>query len=278
MSDPYPIVGVDDVSLELGITPNADQTTIIQAAIRRAVGAIRSHIRYDPVYAQHTEFHPQQPFQAQISRGIWEVMEQRAVLRQVSEAATNELQLQHLPIREAKDGDGKSLLRVWVDHDGRSGARPGSFPASSLKSEGPDYWVNYDGYDGDGLRISRDGVLRTIGLWPTTPGTVKVQYHSGYSSDEFHGTAVDENGAAAVDATPIYDTALVESVRRSRKVLVQRAGRLGVMAGIFTSERLGDYSYSTDAKSLERLMGSDLLPESVQRLGPFVNLGYSLGS
>jgi hypothetical protein len=268
----FPIVTPDDVSLELGITPTDAQLSIIKAALVKGLGAIRRYIHYDPVLSQRTEFHPTMPLQAQISRGIWEVMEQRAVLRQVAEAATNELQLQCIPVRD----HGPDTLQVWVDYDGRSGAWPNSFRDETKKREGADFWANYTIYDSQGMRVSLDGVLRTIGLWPTTAGTVKCSYYAGYTTEEFLGTATDENGAMPLDATPIFDTLLVEAVRRVRRILAQRSGRLGVMAGINTTESLGDYSYTADSKSIERLMGSDLLPESVQRLSSFVNWGSAL--
>ena len=191
-------------------------------------------------------------------------MEQRAVLRQVSEAATNELQLQCLPVR--------SVVEVRVDYDGRSGSRTGSFPTSGIKRQGQDYWANRDVIDGSGNPVCRDGVLRTIGLWPTTPGTVKVEYTAGYSDAEFRG----EDGV--VDASPIWASILDETCRRVRYVLGMKKGTRGLPMGVMSNESLGEYSYSMDAESVKRLQSGTLLPDTVNRLSSFVNWGWSLGS
>jgi hypothetical protein len=193
-------------------------------------------------------------------------MEYRATLRQVSEAATNELQLQHLPLR------GNPLVGVNVDYDGRSDARSGSFPTSSQKVCGQDFWPNYDLRDSYGDLLCRDGVLRTIGLWPTTPGTVKVQYTAGYTERELRGED------SVIDASPIWETMMVESVRRARRVLIMKKGVLGLPAGIRSNESFGDYSYGADAETTKRLFGGDLLAESKERLSEWVNWGFSLGS
>lgn len=267
------IVDPSEVLLDLGLSTavTEEERAVVESAILRAEGAIREYIRYDPVLGVHTEFHPQQPFQAQISRGIWEVMEQRAVLRQVSEAATNELQLRHLPVRETLVL-GVSQLQVWVDYDGRSGSQATSFRASTKKTEGPDFWANYDSYDSAGLRLCRDGVLRTIGLWPTTPGTVKVSYYAGYSSKELHGQD------SAVSAVPIWTTVLEEAKRRVRRAMMVRKGRIGWLAGVLQSEGLGDYNYSVNQNSLQQLFSGELMAESRERLSEFVNWGISLGA
>jgi hypothetical protein len=257
-----------EVLFELGYSDSATDELrgIVQKAIVSAEGAVKRYLHYDPILRERTEFHPQQAFQAQISRGIWEVMEQRATLRQVSESATNELQLQYLPVREV-------TMYVWRDYDGRSGTQVTSFPASSLVTQGPGYWPNYDTYDSSGLRICRDGILRTIGLWPTTPGTVKVQYTAGYTPDEFRGQA------GIVDASGIWETVVQEAARRVRRMMsTKKSTRLGLVAGVMSSENLGEYSYSLDGASIGKVMNGDLTGESMERLSEFVNLGASIGS
>jgi hypothetical protein len=163
-------------------------------------------------------------------------------------------------------------MYVWVDYDGRSGTRSGSFGPESLRVEGPAYWPNFDLVGSDGKMICRDGVLRTIGLWPTTPGTVKVQYTGGYTVSEIRG---DDT---ILDASQIWEAALAESVRRARRVLSQKKSRIGVQAGALKSEKLGDYTYTLDDASAKELSGSDLLPRSMEQLHDFCNLGFMLGS
>lgn len=259
------IISASEVLAELGIaSPTSIETAIVNNAIIKAHGAVRRALGYDPVRAERTEYHPQMPFQAQISRGIWEVMEQRAVLRQVSESATNELQLQHLPVR--------SVAEVRVDYNGRSGTASGSFGTSTIRVQGVSYWPNFDCLDSSGNAVCRDGVLRTLGLWPTTPGTVKVKYTAGYTAAELRG------GDPILNAEPIWEACLDEAVRRARRVLAMAKGSAGVPASLMQSENLGDYSYSADVGSLARLFDGDLAHENAARLMDFVNLGFAIGA
>jgi hypothetical protein len=129
-----------------------------------------------------------------------------------------------------------------------------------------------DGDDSAGEAICRDGVIRALGLWPTTAGTVKVTYNAGYTDDELRGRD------KLLDASPIWKSAKAEAARYARKMWVTRSGRLGLIAGVPTSEGLGDYNYSMDGKSIASLMDGDLTAESIERLSPFINLGYELGS
>jgi len=254
-----------DILAELGLTgvATSEQETIIDTALRKAAGAVKSYLRYEPVQGSHTEYYPQQAYQSQPGPGVWEVTDEKAVLRQVSESATNELQLRHLPIR--------SVASVNVDYDGRSGTKSGSFGSGTSKTEGEDYWANYDEVDGEGNKICKDGILRAVGLWPTTPGTVKVVYTAGYSDDELRGND------SIVDASPIWLAIVEEATRLARRTLLTKKGSLGIPAGVLTSENLGDYSYSVEAGSLQRLFSGELMPETKARLADFVNWGYALG-
>ncbi len=262
------VVDISEVLLQLGLSSSAtdEERAVCTLALRMAEGEVRRHLRYDPLKAERTEFYPQRSFQQQFSGGVWEVMEQRAVLRTVSEAATNELQLRHLPLR------GSPVVSVRVDYDGRSGTPSASFPAESLKSIGTDYWPNYDGFDASSVAVCRDGILRTIGLWPTQPGSVKVVYTAGFTTDELRGSD------PLVDGTPVWEACLIEAVRRARRALAQKKGSAGWLAGPLTSENLGDYSYSADGASIARLFGGALEEESREKLSPFVNYGWDLGA
>ncbi len=263
-----PIVDASEVLLKLGMsgTVTEEERALVGQALAEVEGSVRKYLRYDPCKAERTEFHPQQPFQAQISRGIWEVMEQRATLRQVAEAATNELQLQCLPVR------GDPLVVVRRDYDGRSESRSGSFPDSSVLVIGQDFWPNYDILDVGGIKVCRDGILRTIGLWPTTSGTVKVTYTAGYSADEFRGKD------PTVDGSPIWSAVIQETCRAVRRAVAMKKGLLGLPAGVKTSESLGSYSYSLDGQSTKELFEGDLMGSTKEKLSEYVNFGWSLGS
>jgi hypothetical protein len=262
----------DDVKLQLGIAePTDDEASILENAILWAEGAVRQYLHYDPLQGQRTEFHPQQSFQADTGQGVWEAIGQMAVLRQVSEASTSELQLQHLPVREL-------AMYVWVDYDGRSGTKSTSFIEETLQQLGVGYWPNYDILDASGKGVCRDGIIRTVGLWPSNPGTVKITYTGGYTAAELRGSD------PILNASPIWESIVEEACRRCRRVLLTRksasGGLSGLPAGMLSSENLGDYSYSLDANSVRNLFasGGDVSTESKDRLEAFVNHGFALGS
>jgi len=259
------IVSARDVMLEMGIldTASATEIALIERGIANAEGAVKRFLRYDPKHRQRTEFYPRANFSYNPRAAVWEVSESHAYLRRIAESASDELQLQHLPIR--------SIDALYIDYDGRGGARTGAFAAETLKVEGSDYWPNYDLLDSGGNRVCSDGILRSMGSWPSTPGCVKVQYTAGYKSAELQGND------SIIDATPIWQTVLEESARRARKALVwAKHIRAGHLAGVITNESLGDYSYSIDASMAAKLFGDtrELSSGSVSRLEPFVNWGF----
>lgn len=260
------IVTVDDVMVELGWdNPTAGEQSILENAIQRAVGAVRQHLHYDPILGSHTELRPLQSYQASGDGAVWEANDTQAYLRKVSGAATNEIQLTHLPVR--------SITSLKIDYSGKNATADGSFTDDCLKTEGVDFWPNYDTYDGDGNKVCRDGVLRTTGLWPTTPGCVLVAYTAGYSDTEFRG-----GGRGALDATPIWQAVLDETCRRVRRAVAMKKGALGLPVGVKTAESLGGYSYSIDGRAADRLNSAGVSPETIALLQPFVNWGVCLGS
>jgi hypothetical protein len=257
----------DEVLLELGITTTAtqDERLIVQTAITFAEGAVRRHLRYDPVSRSRTEYYPTIDLRRLHRGAVWESEGDEAVLRRVAEAATDELQLRHIPIR--------SITGLRVDYDGRSGTRSGSFGADTAWTEGTDFWANYDILDSSSNSVCLDGILRSHGRWPTTPGTVRVVYTAGYTDEEFHGADT------SIDAVPIWEAVINEATRKAKKAFVNQKQNFGWAAGPLTSEKLGDYGYTVDSSTAKKLFGSslDLMPETKEKLSEFVNLGYMLG-
>lgn len=253
------IVDINEVLIELGLSASCTELerAIAQAALRKATGAVLRHLKYDPTLKTHTVYHPNNDFRRQGRQAIWEVNDTEAYVRYLSEYVSNELQLQHLPIR--------SVISVNIDYDGRSGTRSGSFGASTLKIEGVDFWPNYDSVDSQGNKVCMDGILRSLGVWPDLAGSVKVVYTAGYTDKEIHGQ--DE----VIDASPIMEAVIDESVRRVLKVNSRKKNRLAGFVGPLTSESLGDYSYSSNTGIMDRLVGGtmDLLPETEQKLNDF---------
>lgn len=268
------IVSLEDILLELGIsdTATALETSIATEAWRRAEGAVIRHLRYNPVMSVRTEFYPNTNF-ALSGVGVWEANETQAYFRQVSAGSSDELQILGLPVREA-DSTGANPIDLRIDYDGRSGTRSGSFGASTQKVEGTDFHPNYDFIDSGSRKVCRDGIIRSEGLWPGQVGSVKIVYVAGYTVGELAGTD------SVIDASAIREAAIDEAIRRVHKAYARMKKKTGFGTGAFTGERLGDYSYTADAKLLSELIGSgsDLLSETVLKLEPFLNYGVALAS
>jgi len=264
------IANDDEVLLELGLADTAtpEQRAVVVSATSYAEGAVRRYLKYDPVRRNRTEYYPQMDLDfSNQGAGVWESEGNQAILRRRSQAAASELQIRHLPIR--------SVSSLRVDHDARSGTNPFAFAAATEKTEGTDFWPNYDALDSDGSQICRDGILRSMGAWPTNPGTVRITYTAGYTDEEFRGSEI------VVDAVPIWEAVVAEAVRKAKSVFVNMmSARGGWAAGPRTTERLGDYGYSIDAALAARLFGGswDLMPESKEKLSEYRNFGIGMVS
>jgi len=265
------IVDISEVLLELGLatsTVTDEERAIAQASIAKAEAAVIKHLKYDPVKRSRVEYYPQAAIAGENGPGVWEADANSAYIRQASTGATDLLQIRHLPIRSDVSID------LRIDYDGRFGANASAFGSSTQKAEGTDYWPSYDGVDDDGNKLCRDGIVRSIGMWPVSPGSVKITYTAGYTSAEFRGEK------SLVDATLIWEAVVDEAVRRANKVFAYKKNtKVGFMTGPMKSEELGDYSYTVDTSVMRTLIGSvnDLLPETKSKVSDFVNMGYVLG-
>jgi hypothetical protein len=264
------IVDPSEIILDLGLSASItdEERGIIQAAITRAEGAVKRYIRYDPTQQSRTEYYPSQNYARSHAGSVWEVSGGTAYQRNVSQESTSELQVRHIPIRSTPTID------LRVDYDGRSGTQAGSFGATSQKVEGTDFWPNYDRDDSSGDQVCSDGIIRSVGLWPTQAGSVKIVYTAGYSDEEMHGQD------SIIDASPIMDAVVEEAIRRAKKAFVNMKQTVaGWVAGPMKSEKLGDYSYVLGDGVVDRLFGStvDLTEETKEKLTEFVNYGYDLG-
>lgn len=259
------IVDISEMLLLLGLSATCTETerAIVQASLVLAQGAVRRFLRYDPAQDTRIEYYPQTDFGLTNSSQVWETTENTAYLRDLSSSSSTELQLTHLPVR--------SIVSLKVDYDGRSGTRTGSFGASTAKTEGTDFWPNFDIVDGLGNSVCQDGIIRSEGLWPDQPGSIRIEYVAGYTEKEFR--AQD----SIIDASPIWEAVIDEVTRRVLKVNSRMKKRLAGFSGSLTSESLGDYSYSQDGAIAMSMIGGgmDLLPETEQKLQAFQR--YDLG-
>lgn len=251
------IATVSEILLPLGLsgTVTDEQRAIVQESRRWAEGQVRRYLQYDPVSASRTEYYPNMDLTAQ-RRGLYEVTETEAYLRFVQEAATDELQLKHIPVR--------SISSLKVDYDGRAGSKATSFSATAW-IEGTDYWPNYNTTDSDGNKICTDGIIRSEGRWPVRPGSILVVYTAGYTDKEFRGQVT------GLDATPILEVVIDESVRKFHSIWNFQRKRAGAgFAGPLSSESMGDYSYSVDTSLRNMfLSGGSLSDQSREKLADF---------
>jgi hypothetical protein len=260
------ILDISEALLLLGLTePTEVERAVVQQCLGMAEGAIRRHLRYDPVQSTRTEFYPTQDLSAQARGSTWEVSDTVAYTRQLAGASTDELQLSGIPVR--------SITSLYVDHDGRAGSRSGSFAAETLLTQGEDYFPSWDKYDSSGNPVSSDGIIRSQGRWPLVAGAIKVVYVAGFTAAEFGGSDT------VLDASPIRECVIDETTRRVQKHMSRAKKALaGWTGGPLTSESLGKYSYSVDGATLAKLVGgsNDLLGETVARLEEYVNWGWML--
>lgn len=264
------IIGDELVLLELGLSssPTDEERAVVQQAVVKAEGAVIRFLGYDPLQRSRTEYYPMQDFDPANDSVIWEASDTEAYMRRLSRASTDQLQLRHIPVRASV------ALDVRVEYDGRFGTKAGSFAASTAKIEGTDWWAQYDVLDSDGNKVCNDGILRSIGRWPTEPGSIRVVYTAGYTNAELEG---QDN---LIDASPIMDAVVEEALRRAKKVLVlwKKNSRTGHNAGIVTSESLGEYSYSLSTSAVDKMLSAGGLSlESREKLQPFAMFNLGVG-
>jgi hypothetical protein len=256
------LVDISEVLILLGLAEScpAMDRALALFCITTATGAVRRELQYDPVYASHIEFYPQAGANPAAGESVFDISGTTAFERRINSSASDVLQLQHIPVR--------SVVSLKVDYDGRFGTRSGSFGSSTAKTQGADFWPTFDRVDSDGNQLSMDGMLRSQGLWPQNPGSVRVEYYAGYKAKELRGQD------SVIDASPIWEAACEEVVRRFIKAKQRQRNSAAGFTGPLSSERLGDYSYTVNSGLVQTLLGNnDLLPESKEKLSPYVNFG-----
>ena len=256
------IADISEVVLALGLSASItdEERAICNEALKRSEAFVRRYLHYDPVQASRTEFYPQGDFSNYGGGGVWDTDGTNAFFKEVDKMSAEELQLTHIPIR--------SITSLSIDYDGRSGTKSGAF--ATLETEGVSFWPNYDMLDSSGNKVCRDGILRSHGLWPAIPGSVKIVYVAGYTDAELHGE--DE----VIDASPILEAVVDEAIRRVKKIYSrQKTSGSSFESGLKTKEKLGNYSYETDSRTSQILVGgeTDLLPETQMKLDAFVHYG-----
>ena len=156
------------------------------------------------------------------------------------------LRLNHYPVT--------SIASINEDRAGRSGFKSGQFAASSLLTEGDDYYL-----DASQASFSASGmVVRLTTQWPAEPGSIKVTYTAGWTAEQLDGDVTD----VAQDATDIK-LAVIKTVAEAYNETVQQQSSGGSSGGAIKSERLGDYAVEYDVSSVGAAV---MIPEDARQL------------
>lgn len=267
------VTSTDEIMVQLGISsPSASQEALASSMIVAVEAQLAQILRYDPVLRTRTEYYTRSDFLRGAGAGSWDLSGNYAIFTRDSIGYEGDLQLKHLPIR--------SITQLRFNSDGRNGTR--DFTSEHDKTEGTDFWANYDMLDDAGDRICHDGIVRSYGLWSSNPGSIEITYRAGYSASEFAGGGI-------IDASLLRQAVILEAARWTKSALltaqVIATGGTGTTttttytAGFIQSERLGDYSYTMSnsvgsrGSTSDRLHGGTcaFLPITMQMVGGFVN-------
>ena len=128
----------------------------------------------------------------------------------------------------------KSVASVYVDEGAIAGNGASDFPSSSLLDPDTQYYLEIENARSGGVVFSKSGgLLRVDRSWPSTAGTVKVTYSSGFDADDFAG---EQYGLYAA----------IVSECAAKWVARQNYADPG-SNGSIKSERLGDYAVTLAA-------------------------------
>lgn len=278
------IVPESDLRFALGLqNPNDMDKGRLLMARQVADTIVAAHIGYNPEQHERTEFYPKyantpSATQGGGTTGTWDTNGVRAIFRPDNQGPV-ELQLARLPVR--------SIASIYEDSDGRFGQQSGSFAPATLIQPGQDYWIEWE-IEG----FSESGLIHRIGRWLPEPGSIKITYRAGYSRAELDGQAeassVSDTGeitTAGVNAYNIKHAANLIALKAFKTFAIQgHQARAGFVAGVLTSEKLGDYSYQIGSGGGAGSGGAglvsmqvDIPPEAAMALQRYVNYGIALG-
>ena len=158
------------------------------------------------------------------------------------------------------------INEIKVDFSGGFGQITDTFGNSTILTSGDDFYQDYE--DSSGLNLTGHVFSRTG--WPVGPGSIKVTYKSGYTADELRGRA------DTINASGIWQAALLTLMKSFKTMKAAgRQGQAGFVSGLVTSERLGDYAYSTSGDSASAMVGMmvSVPPEAGALLSSFRHFG-----
>lgn len=242
------------VFLGLSASITDEERAVLNVIHPSAERKVKKHISYDPEQRSRTEFYPRHQATGGLAirdYSVWDVNDSHTAAR-LEPRSTNvnrTLQLQHIPIR--------SVATVHVDYDGKHGENSSGFADSTLWVQGDDYWAEFEE-----ANVCRSGMLWANGAWPIVPGSVRVTYRAGYSTDEFAGRATTSATVSDVVTTEDLDgsgikRAVIVTVVKAFQTwaALKKSTKLGFVPGPLSGEKLGDYSYTLAGTSSEMIAG-----------------------
>lgn len=275
------IILESELKAALGLTdPDDTQAMRLVLAMTAGHAAIRRHLKYDPEQkVGPAELYPRTDQESESTLGgRWDVNDAHTrVFFEQRRGVDRYLQLARLPVRK--------IASVLVDPSAKFGQQSGDFGDGTAWTQGSEFSVEWDEQDSANIGVCRSGMLVAHGAWPARIGTVKVTYRAGYSQNEFRGPATASSEAAdgtittkGVDASPIKAAALLTCMA---KYLTLKSFAVSSLTGVhapgpFSSERLGDYSYSLANPQMAAIvagMATDVPPEAAELLSDFVHYG-----
>lgn len=147
----------------------------------------------------------------------------------------------------------RSITGVWEDLSAYFGKGSNDFDSTTKLTEGTDYVLDYikDGLCDTGrlIRINRS--------WPSTPGTVKVQYNAGLTASELD------------DQYQFVKLALLDEIDLRYRYRKGYRDRSGPGAGPLAAFSIpGDFSERYDTTLVNAIMLGTLLPGTKKKLQP----------
>lgn len=206
----------------------------VESAIARFLG-------YDVVYAERTEFLPDDSGPQLFGDEAWDV--RNGVAFRESAGGRSILSLHNVPVR--------SVESVHQDYSGYAGQGVDAFPPSAELQQGTHYFL-----DMQSSGLSWTGkLIRIAGSWPSSARSVRIVYCSGLTEEELAGEYADVKMAALISIAKAFN-----------EVKANQNSSTGA-SGAIVAERLADYSVQYQGAVQAELHGfAKQLPGSAMKL------------
>lgn len=250
---PADIISSDDVFLILGIESPSDLQMNAMEIIRRGVeSGVRSECQWNITEETITCFLPEihKPTAPTVGTMNLTPVYSPSAGAYYQSRTRNRIQLPSPYV--------KSITSVFVDLGAIAGNGTSDFPVSSELDPETDFYLEVENSVSGGVTFSKSGGLIRVGQpWPSTGGTVKVTFVSGFDADDLAGSFYELKSAI------ITECAL-------KWVARQRFANPGA-AGTLRQEKLGDYSYTlSDSADMAVALGGGISRQLID----FLNVDY----